>query len=266
MEPTVIPPIPLKLTRPIRLIVADLDGCLTTGGQRFADLAVFHRLQQLLRNREEDPAIPALSFNTGRPQPYVECMQRMLGTTSPALCEAGLVLWDPSSRRLHLHPQYSEEDEDSFHRFLKVARRWAARANATFALEGGKRAQATLLPIRPRTTDELEPLCRSLIAESETNLVVEKTRAVLNILPPHLDKGTGMQWLLDLAEASREETATIGDSDADWQFMRHSAVSWTPANADADLRHRATHASKHGPGHAVVELLESVIAANRALG
>src|SRR5437762_1553267 len=88
----------------IRLALLDVDGCITAGETAPIDLQVFQRLQELNRRAAVEPAVPALTLCTGRPEPYVELMTQAIGGYLPAIWENGAGLYLPAAYRFKLHP------------------------------------------------------------------------------------------------------------------------------------------------------------------
>lgn len=260
-------PQPPALKRPIRLLVADLDGCVTCGRQWSYDAGLFAALQDFaLRAGRGEPGVPHLTFNTGRPQPYAECMARVTGVRTSILCEFGLVLWELPSRAVRLHPALGAVDHEAHGRLLAEVQRRAALPGARYAVEVGKVAQVTLIPRRPFTTADLEDECAELAATAGAPMRVDPTHAVISFLPAGHGKGRGLEWLAGETGIPMEEMAGIGDSASDWEFLERVAISFAPANAVAELKERVTVVTESGAGAAMIEVFEALIAANRRLG
>lgn len=252
-------------TRPIRLFVADLDGCVTAGGQWNFDPALFSKLQDYARRAETDPRVPRITFNTGRPQPYVECMARAAGITVSPLCEFGLLLWELPSREVHWHPQWNDDfrkDREALEAVL--AKRIAA--GAPYRIEPGKMAQLTLIPAKRHHAHELLPEAEAIAREAGGAFTLDVTNAVLSFLPASLGKEAGVRWLAAHSGVALEEMASIGDSESDAEFLRATAISFAPQNGVRHVKEVATHVSDHGPGDAVLEAMEALIEANYRLG
>src|SRR5205807_8282892 len=73
----------------IRAVLSDVDGVVTPGEGRAADLRVLARLADYNRLAPADPTVPAIALCTGRPAPYVEMMAQMIGAFLPCLFEHG---------------------------------------------------------------------------------------------------------------------------------------------------------------------------------
>jgi hydroxymethylpyrimidine pyrophosphatase-like HAD family hydrolase len=251
--------------RPVRLIVSDLDGCVTAGDSWGLDGALFDRLRDYAERAEVDPAVPRLTFNSGRPLPYVECMARHAHVTMPVLCEGGLLMYEPKTRSIRVHPDYRPEDHDRFAQLAALARKHVEAGELRFIHEPGKMAEFTLLPRNGATTSDLELIISEFAELAGGGVRIDRTHAVISLVPDRFSKGVGLKWLAEVTGIPTAEMAAIGDADVDWTFMSLAAASWAPANATPWLRERATVASDARPGEIVIEAIETIIAANRGV-
>src|SRR5436190_1426021 len=92
----------------IRLIVADIDGCLSKGSANPIPLRLIKRLVDANERSHSDPDVPAVTFCTGRPQPYVECLVQSTAGYMPALCEGGTVFFEPVKYEITTHPNFGD--------------------------------------------------------------------------------------------------------------------------------------------------------------
>ncbi|MDX2176000.1 MAG: HAD hydrolase family protein [Candidatus Sumerlaeia bacterium] len=254
-----------RLERPILAILADLDGVLTSGTQWRVPAALFARLQAYADAQPADPAIPRLAFNTGRPQPYVECMARHAHVSLPSLCEHGLVLWGPPGHELLVHPKLPASDLERMARVRRIAAERAALPGCRYHLEAGKIAEVTLIPRRPVRTEELVPEAEEIAALAGGGVRIDATFSVLTFMPPLLDKGAGMGWWCETTGIPAGQVAAVGDSWVDWSFLREAAVSFAPSNAVEEIRARVHIASDCRFGDVVLEMFEVITAANRRI-
>ena len=78
----------------VQWIVADVDGCLTPEESSAWDLGAFQRLALRVREASRGEGVIApMTLCTGRPQPYVEVLMKLLDVRAPAICENGAVLY-----------------------------------------------------------------------------------------------------------------------------------------------------------------------------
>lgn len=249
---------------PIHLVVTDIDGCLTRGGRFPLDLALCQRLREWGEQSARDASVPALVFCTARPLPYVLALNQAIPTRLPSLVENGAVLWDPVSRRHALNPAAPADAIDHARVLHAEAERLFAHDDDV-AIEEGKMAQVTLVPRRPGGVSIIEERARAFAARFGERLVVDRTHAVINLLPPGVNKGTGLLWLARETGIDPAQMAGIGDAASDWDFLQHCGLAAAPNDADAELLAKpAVWRCKGGPGDVVAEVMQAAIARNRA--
>ncbi len=251
------------LARPIRVIVSDLDGCVTSGEWK-VQASLLAALQEYATRAESDPCVPRLTFNTGRPLPYAECLARLAHVTLPVLCESGVLLYDPADRSAHWHPEYGEDDAALFREVARIARTHSGFGTRFFQ-EPGKMGEFTLLPRRGAGTEELLAIAEEIASRVPRPVRIDATHAVVTLAPAHLHKGTGLGWFSRFTGILPDEMASIGDSMVDWTFMELTAASWAPAQGAAGLRKLATVPSNSPPGGVVIDAFEAIIRLNRRL-
>ncbi len=247
----------------IELIVADIDNTFTGGGRSFLDLNVCARVAELNRASESDPSIPALVFCTGRPLSYVQCLQQACGSLMPSIAEFGAVLWCPKSQTHAVHPHYTKEMRQHYLELLEHAEREFHTTPCAVLIEAGKFCQMTLMPRHPATVEDLVNRAEEFARHWEQKFVVDRTPAVLNFMPPEINKGSGIEWLAEYTGVPLDRIAGIGDSDCDWRFLEKCAVSGAPSTARQLVRESCNWALESGPGDCVVEFYERVIERNR---
>ena len=88
----------------IRLIVADVDGVLSSGEAASFDFAVLQRLAAVNDRARHEPQQPAVTLCTGRPAPYVEVLMQAIHGFYPAIYEHGAGLYMPEPYGFKAHP------------------------------------------------------------------------------------------------------------------------------------------------------------------
>src|SRR4051812_23959791 len=107
-------------SRPIRLFVCDIDGCLSKGSTHHFDPELIRVLSSANRMSKTDPDYPAITFCTGRTMPYVECLLQVVGGYMPALCENGTVLFEPNRYEISVHPKLGENERELLSRMRSL--------------------------------------------------------------------------------------------------------------------------------------------------
>ncbi len=246
----------------IELIVADIDGCFTGGGRRPLNLDLCRQVAEYNRRSAEDPAVPHLVFCTGRPLPYIQAMSQAVAARLPSISEFGAVLWDPITQVHHVHPDYTEADHHKYEELLNSAEREFSDIESGVLIEAGKLCQLTLYPRHPATIDHVIERAGPFTLKWKDHYTVDKTPAVLNFLPPAVNKGTALDWLSKYTGISIDQMAGIGDSMCDLRFLQRCAVSAAPASAGSDVREQCTWTLETNAEHCILEFYGRIIAYN----
>lgn len=259
-----IPPSDLLLDglrhTPIRLIVADIDGCLTRG----TGFPFDHELLQTFARANEasrtDAAVPAITLCTGRPQPYVECMMQAIAGYLPALCESGTVFFDPPTHSILMHPEFGERQQEQLNSLR--AKVMARLGNDRVKPEPGKLSHITLIIQEPYTPEELLPAAEEIVAEFGDVFYVEKSRICLHFLFRNIHKGVGLDWLSQVTNIPLNQMAGIGDATPDIPFLSKVGYAFAPANAHGPVKEACHRVSERRESAAALELLEKIVAHN----
>jgi len=247
----------------IKVIVADIDGCFTGGGRADIDLKMVEKVAEYNKRSKTDPLIPHLIYCTGRPLPYIQAMQQMIGCHLPSISEFGAVIWFPDSQTHAIHPQYSVDDRFDYEKLLLEAEKEFTREESSVLIEAGKVCQLTLYPKKDVTMEQLIEETHPFVERHRDNYTVDYTSAVLNFLPNGVHKGTALDWVSKQIKIPMTQMAAIGDSPCDWRFMELCGISTVPANAKGDLKDKADVAFDSGPADCILDLYDYVIDHNR---
>jgi hypothetical protein len=250
--------------RPIRLIVADVDGCLSKGSKNPIPLALVQKLIETNERSKSDPAVPAITFCTGRPQPYVECLIQVTHGHMPALCESGTVFFDPMTHEVVLHPGFGAEERALLGRLH--ARLAKDILGPDVMPEPGKVTHVTLLLAPPLKPADLLARAQAVAREFGGVFEIEMSRICIHFLFRHLNKGTGIEWLASHTGVALDEMAGIGDALPDIPFLSRVALGCSPANAMPEVKRVCAFVSGRDDAEATIEFIDHVVARNRELG
>ncbi|NIO68246.1 MAG: hypothetical protein GTN71_04125, partial [Anaerolineae bacterium] len=93
----------------VRLVVVDVDGCLTPGEARPWNFEALSYVAQLNREARHNPQVPAVTLCTGRQEPYVEVLMQAIDAHLPAIYENGGGLYFPQEYRFAENPLITPE-------------------------------------------------------------------------------------------------------------------------------------------------------------
>lgn len=84
----------------------------------------------------------------------------------------------------------------------------------------------------------------------------------IDITMPGADKGTALARIQDILGVSRSETAAFGDNGNDIPMLKLAAESYAVANARDEAKAAAKHVLTETSDHAVLDVLEKLLAQN----
>lgn len=240
-----------------RLIVTDIDGCLTAGEGQPWLYPLFQTVTNLNQRARRGEAVPAITLCTGRPTAYVEGVMQAIDGFLPAVCEHGAMLYVPAGHRFLRHPTLDETARTALAEIKTVLEREVVETGLGY-FQPGKEASLTLFPTGPIGMTSLEPLHNrlvELIARTGAPYEVTDTFSCVNLVPRGLNKGQGVRWLAEVTSIPLAQMAGIGDSDSDLTFLQLVSTSAAPANATPTVREAVDYVSPYSNGEGFLDIL-----------
>ncbi len=239
----------------IRLVVVDIDGCLTPGEAQPWDFEVLRFVADLNRRARSDPAQFAVTLCTGRQEPYVEAMVQAIDGYLPAIYENGCGLYFPQPYRFREHPDLTTEQLATLDHIRRTLRNTLV-AQGVAQLQPGKELTATLYPARADISlPQLAQEARRVLADAAPGYTVHAAVSSVEILPDGIDKGAGVRWLARELHLELDEMGGIGDAPGDLTFLTRVGHSAAPANATEEVRRAVQYVSPLANGRGVVDIL-----------
>lgn len=240
------------MTRPIRLVVFDIDGVLSAGEAQPLDLALLTDLAAMNRAARRDPRLPAVTVCTGRPAPYAEVIVQAIEGHLPAVYENGCGLYLPDGYRFEAHPQVAGGSRAFAEARERLRAALVATGQAFF--QPGKEHSLSLFPLGGLAAEDLQPLAEAALAgDSAVSLVY--SISCLNVVPRGVDKGLGVAYLCERAGYALAEVLGVGDSDVDLQFLAAAGYSAAPANANTAVKDLVNYVSPYPTTQGVRDIL-----------
>jgi HAD superfamily hydrolase (TIGR01484 family) len=252
--------------KPIRLVLIDNDGCLIRDEFSMYDLDFVAKMREYSRlaQADQDGVVPRFTFITGRPQPYVECMQKVFEVRIPAIYENGSGLDLGGQSVSELDPAIDDDMLDRLNSARGELRRGIMRDIPSF-FQPGKDGSISIIPRSAEHRVKLWEACEEWGRQSSHGLEVIRGIRCVDIVPPRVDKGTGFERLIARLKLNADEVAGIGDSRGDLRFMKLCGWSGAPANAVDDVKSIADYVSPHDAEVGVLDIMERVIDANETI-
>lgn len=249
-------------TLPLRrfdVVIADIDGCLVSESSHPFDLEALARVRahnQLALERGDRPLVTLCS---GRPQPFVEALGRLIGNTLiPCVCENGVWTYHPGTNRYEMDPRITPDD-------LRAVAALSAAARDLYAAHGvteqpGKNASVTLWhPDTAFLTREVFPGVTALCQREGWPFRVSMTWHYINCDLAHVNKGTGLDRALRPLGIPRARLAGIGDTAGDRFIAERVGLFACPANAQPAIKEHAHLIASAPEARGVLEILDHLI-------
>jgi len=253
-------------TLPLSLVVIDNDGCLIRNEFSSYDLEFVEKMRQFARRADASPGnpVPRFTFITGRPQPYVECLQKLFDISIPAIFENGAGLDLGGQSVSELDPRIDEAALDELAAARSLLRRTVMKEIPSF-FQPGKDGTITLISRHASDRPRLWETCRALAEREHLGLQVIRAVRGVDLTLPGIDKGTGLAWLLRRMDLTAAQVAGVGDSAGDLRFLALCRWSGAPANAAAEVHSAVTYVSPHEAEAGVLDIMEQLVRFNEKL-
>jgi HAD superfamily hydrolase (TIGR01484 family) len=237
-----------------KLIVSDVDGCISPEESAAWDLDPFVALARRIRGDGVN-RVP-FTLCTGRPQPYVEVLAKLLDIRLPLICENGAVIYELASN--HSTPGPGVEIRSvAFLRSLRGHLETLLPEYTGAAIQFGKEAQLSVYSADPEAIPHLASAAQDYTdRESPGSVRIDSSHYYLNISITGVDKGTALAWLQSRIGVGPQETAVIGDTGGDLAMREYAAFFGAPANATESVKAEADRVSAKSDVHAVHEFLD----------
>lgn len=237
-------------------VICDIDGCLcaeTTAAFGLGELARIAEWNRLARERSDRPSVTLCS---GRPQPFVEAMSRVLGCTLPSVCENGVWLYDPITNVYEMDDSILPEHLEA----IREATAWIVGElyPKGVRIQPGKSASISLYHCDLAVLTGLVPMLERAFSACGWPLRVSMTWYYINCDLAHISKGSGLDRLIARQGWDRTKLAGIGDTTSDAAIADRVAWFACPANAHQDIQSRAAYISPHDEAAGVVDILDQL--------
>lgn len=243
----------------IRIIVSDIDGCISPEESVAWDLDSFAELARLSRAASAGTSLlPPMTLCTGRPQPYVEALMKILDIRLPVICENGAVIYDLPENLAQYAPNVTPAKIAGL-RHLRQFIEEAILPAPEFAgsvLQFGKEAQMSVFSKDPSMFPAMRKQLDAFVsAHSDVKVVISASHFYLNISLAGVDKGSAIRKVLSDLKIGHDEAAGIGDTEGDLPLREAVAFFACPANATPDVKKVADYVSPYPSLRGILDIL-----------
>jgi hydroxymethylpyrimidine pyrophosphatase-like HAD family hydrolase len=235
-------------------VVCDIDGCLCPETTDDFDAPGLLRIADHNRLARERGDRPPLTVCSGRPEPFVEAMSRLLRNRLPCVAENGVWLWHPTTNHYDMDPAITREHLQA----VQEARAWV-EANLVprgVMMQPGKAGSISLYHPDTPLLRSLEPVVKDEFARRGWPFRLSMTWFYINCDLTVVSKATGLDRLMTSTDLLRDRLAGIGDTLGDLAIRERVAFFACPANADERVKARADYVSAHAEVAGVLDILE----------
>jgi HAD superfamily hydrolase (TIGR01484 family) len=242
--------------RRLRVVVVDIDGCLTPGEAAPWDFEVLRYVAEINQRARREDAPFAITLCTGRQQPYVEAMMQAIDGYLPAIYENGGGLYYPQPYKFVEHPAITQGTRTRRDEIRRVVQKELVERGIAY-LQPGKEVTLTLYPAREELAlAHIADMARRVVGELLDGFTLFASRTSIEILPSEINKGAGVEWLAHEIQIPLDQFGGIGDAPADLTFLNRVGYSAAPANATVEVKANVQYTSPLANGRGVCSILE----------
>lgn len=252
------------MTEPIKLMMLDVDGCITPGEGLLVDLDVIRQLAGFNRAAETDPAVPRVSLCTGRQQPFVDLMCQFIGASAPAVYENGSGLHCPDTFEFIPHPIITDDLMAELAMLRSAVERDVVKTGKG-RLQPGKELSLSVYPSAPLPVDELGAITAGIVDKYSLPFEIDVSILCVNLFFKGIDKGEGLKQAARRAGLELKNIGGVGDGPGDASYLKIVGFSATPANGHESIKPIVDYVAEQENGRGTVEIIKEVIRRNRAL-
>lgn len=241
-----------------KIIITDLDGCVSPEESIPWDMASFARFAKLAREAADGAgALPPITLCTGRPQPYCEVLMKQLDIRLPVICENGAVLYTLHDNYARYAPGVTEEKVEGLRDITSFLEREVLPHEPEAVLQFGKMAQLSVFSKRPELLPPIQERIDAFVARrGGPELLINASHYYLNISLTGVDKGSTLRHLLGELGIARDEAVGIGDTEGDMPLRESVAFFACPSNAHGIIREAADYVSPYPTIEGVLDILD----------
>jgi HAD superfamily hydrolase (TIGR01484 family) len=247
----------------IKLIVCDIEGCLTPGKGKLLNLDALAAVRQYNRESKKQKYIPPITLCTGRSLPYVEAMMQAIEGYIPAISENGAGLYYPAEDDYRLHPLITPQTKKQMAEAKNVIHEEIINTfKAKF--EWGKDFIISINPPPDISIEIFFKIVQDTLRRHAIDLDITHSASAIDITPRGIDKFSGLQLLLGQLELAPEDVAGIGDTPGDFPVLKNVGFSAAPNNATNEVKQIVNYVSDYEDGDGVVDIIKHCIMLNRS--
>ncbi|MCX5770764.1 MAG: HAD hydrolase family protein [Candidatus Hydrogenedentes bacterium] len=241
----------------VKWIIADIDGCITPEESVPWDLDLFWKLARISRDASEGRGRNApLTLCTGRPQPYVEVLAKLLDIRAPIICESGAVLYTMHDNRSRYGPGVTNEKMMGLRAVRAFLEAEILPYYPDVVYQFGKEAHMSVFSQKPQLFNEIVPRIKQFVERrGGPDIDISPSHYYLNISLRGVDKGRTLHALCGELGVEKKDVAGIGDTEGDLPLRDAVAFFACPSNAKTPIKEAADYVSPFPTLEGVLDIL-----------
>jgi HAD superfamily hydrolase (TIGR01484 family) len=245
----------LEIKESLRLIVVDVDGCLTRGEAQPLDFRVLERVAEFNARAQANPAVPAVTLCTGRQEPYVEVLMQAIGAFWPGIYENGGGLYFPQAYRFIENPLISPDTRQALGHVKEILRQEVIEQGLGY-LQPGKEVSLSVYPVPSTPLEQLRRVVQQAVRPYAAWYTTDESATCVDVIPVGVNKGTGVRWLSAETGVPLSQIGGVGDSPGDLTFLTLVGLAAAPANATPEVKTHVDYVSPFEDGEGLIDILE----------
>jgi HAD superfamily hydrolase (TIGR01484 family) len=228
----------------VKWIITDLDGCVSPEESVPWDLDLFFEFARMSRAASEgETSLAPLTLCTGRPQPYVEVLMKILDIRAPVVCENGAVLYSLHDNWARVGPGVTPEKVQGLRALRNFIETELLPDHPEAVMQFGKEAQVSVFSKEPDVLRQMQPCVEQYVREHGPELIINCSHYYLNLSLAGVDKGSTLRALFEELGVESHEVAGIGDTVGDLPLREAVGFFACPANSQAEIKAVADYVS-----------------------
>ncbi len=233
-----------------KLIIADVDGCIAPEEAVSWDFTQFALLAAGVRGLNN------LTLCTGRPQPYVELLAKLLDIQLPMICENGALLYSLKDNRTRYGPGVTLRKIQSLHKLRVFIEKQLLPSYPNLIMQFGKDTQVSLFCNELTSfTDIVANIKHYVAINDKPRVCVSNSHYCLNVSLEGVNKGNTLKLLLGELNFGKDDVVGIGDTEGDLPLRDAVGFFACPSNATDVIKDIADYISPYPTTKGMLDIL-----------
>ena len=226
-----------------KVLVLDLDGTLF--GKQPIKPELIESIREIYNKKIR------VILCSGRTLYYVLGIARCLGIEDFVICEEGTLIYDPFKKKKIINGDLKNinklrDNLESLLPMVKLPPEAHHDKQIILALDRKERIDL----------DDFVEEVADILNKNKLELNITRSDEMINVMPKNIDKGIGIEKVLNMTGYNKEEVLAMGDSYNDLPVFKKVGFSVAVANAHMELKKEADYVCEFENGKGVKEIID----------